>query len=120
MKTVVIGASPNPHRYAHRVTEMLVEAGFETIPLGIRSGEIAGVKIVDLKTQPAVQDVHTVTLYLGPDRQPPYYQYILSLNPQRIIFNPGTENADFQALAAEKGIETEYACTLVMLTVNTY
>ena len=120
MKTVVIGASPNPNRYAYRVTEMLVEEGIETIPLGVRSGEIAGLQIVDLKAQPPLEDVHTVTLYLGPDKQEPYYQYILSLNPQRIIFNPGTENPHFQSLAIDNGIHAEYACTLVMLSVNTY
>jgi len=120
MKTVVIGASPNPNRYAHRVTQMLVQAGYDTVPLGIKSGQISGLDILGLPDMPVIDAVHTVTLYLGPQNQPPYYTYILSLNPQRLIFNPGTENPELQALAEAEGIKTEYACTLVMLTVDNY
>ena len=65
--------------------------------------------------QPEIADIHTVTLYVGPANQPQYYDYILRINPQRVIFNPGTENTEFMTILQDKGIETEEACTLVLL-----
>jgi predicted CoA-binding protein len=72
------------------------------------------------KGKPEEEGVDTVTLYLGPDRQPEYYDYILSLKPKRIIFNPGTENPELVQLAKEQGIETVEGCTLVMLSIGAY
>jgi hypothetical protein len=86
--------------------------------VGIRRGEIDGTTI--LQDQPEIDRVHTVTLYLNPERQKPYYDYIFSLQPDRIIYNPGTENAELMRLAAERGIENEVACTLVMLASSSY
>jgi uncharacterized protein len=59
-------------------------------------------------------------LYVNPQIQEDYYDYLLNLEPKRIIFNPGTENSTFVALANQKGIETEYACTLVLLATGEY
>jgi len=116
--TLVLGASPNPTRYAHLATRRLKQAGHEVYPVGIRKGEIAGLEIHT--DQPQIEGLDTITLYVGPGRQAAYYNYILSLNPKRIIFNPGTENAELMRLAREKGIETEIACTLVMLSTGSY
>lgn len=117
-KTVVLGATPNPSRYAYIAMHRLTNAGIEAVPVGFREGQIAGVDI--LLGQPALEDVHTVTLYLNPQRQQPYYDYILSLNPARIIFNPGTENPELMRLARERGIDTETGCTLVMVAMDNY
>ena len=117
-KTVVLGATPNPERYAYLATLRLTRHGHEALPVGIRAGKIGDLDI--LEGTPPVQDVDTVTLYLGPDRQPPLYDYIFSLQPRRIIFNPGTENPELVALARQKGIETEEACTLVLLSIGQY
>jgi len=117
-KTVVLGASPNPARYAYAATQRLQRNGHEVIPLGIREGEIEGIPI-QVGT-PELEDVDTITLYLNPKRQEQYYDYILGLQPNRIIFNPGTENPELVHLATEQGIKTEIACTLVMLSVGTY
>lgn len=117
-KTVVLGASPNPSRYSNRAVHRLQANGFEAVPVGIREGEIAGIEII--KGEPDIEGVDTITLYLNPQRQEAYYDYILGLNPKRIIFNPGTENSELINLAKEKGIETEIACTLVMLSVGDY
>jgi len=117
-KTLVLGATPNPERYAYMATKRLALHGHEAIPVGIRHGAIEGIEILEGK--PAVEDVDTVTLYIGPARQPEYYDYIFSLQPKRIIFNPGTENPELEQLARERGIETVEGCTLVMLSIGGY
>ena len=117
-KTIVLGATPNPERYAYLATMRLAQHGHEVIPVGIRKGEIAGIQIVEGK--PELEGVDTVTLYLGAARQPEYYEYILSLQPKRIIFNPGAENPELARMAQEKGIETVEGCTLVMLSIGAY
>lgn len=119
-KTVIIGATTNPSRYAYIAAERLTRAGHEIVPVGIKKGEVFGEEILDIKASPAVENVDTITLYLGARHQPEYYNYFLDLEPKRIIFNPGTENPELVELANEKGIETEYACTLVMLGSGVY
>lgn len=119
-KTVVIGASTNPTRYAYLAANMLNDYSHEVVPVGIKKGEVAGRSIQDLREHPRVEGVDTVTLYLGPQNQPEWYDYILGLNPKRIIFNPGTENTEFEKMAEAKGIEPVHGCTLVMLRSGIY
>jgi uncharacterized protein len=117
-KTVVLGATDNPSRYAYLAVQKLRRYGHEVVPVGLREGNIEGLKI--LKGQPEVSDVDTITMYVGTRNQAPLYDYILSLNPKRIIFNPGTENPELERMAKEKGIEPVIACTLVMLSTGEY
>ena len=119
-KTVVIGATNDPNRYAYKAAHMLHEHGHEFVPVGIRKGNVLGKEILNIRDVPKLKDVDTITLYINPMRQKPWYDYILSLLPKRIIFNPGTENPEFQKLANEQGIETEYACSLVMLSTGQF
>ena len=116
--TVVLGASANPSRYSFLAVNRLVQHGHQVLPIGIREGTIAGVKI-SMET-PFVNDVHTITLYLNPSRQKQYYDYIFSLHPKRIIFNPGAENPELEKLASAQGIQSLEACTLVMLSTGEY
>lgn len=116
--TVVIGASPNSDRYSYKATISLQQHQQSVFPIGIRSGQINGLNIITDK--PALENIDTVTLYVGPDNQGPWIDYIFSLKPKRIIFNPGTENPEFEALAESKGIEVLEACTLVLLSINQY
>ncbi len=116
--TLIIGASPNPARYAYRAAQMLKSKGHSIINIGIKSGEVAGVTIE--KPGEIYQDVDTVTLYIGPDLQAGYFDYILQTNPKRVIFNPGTENDELEILLKEKGIEPVEACTLVLLATGQY
>ncbi len=120
MKTVIIGATPNPSRYAYLAAEMLTEYDHEFVPVGIKKGELFGKEILDIRTKPPVADVDTVTMYIGPQHQPEWYEYIIGLKPRRIIFNPGTENYEFETLARENNIEPIEACTLVMLRTGQY
>jgi predicted CoA-binding protein len=100
---------------------MLTNYQHEIVPVGLREGAVFGKEILDILTKPAVpKDVDTVTLYIGPQRQPEYYNYILGIKPKRIIFNPGTENEEFERMAVAQGIEAVEGCTLVMLRTGQY
>jgi len=114
-KTLVMGASPNPARYSNMASRMLGSHGYQTVLLGIRKGEIGGQEILDIKAMPSLSEIHTVTLYMNASNQEPYEDYILSLKPARIIFNPGAENYRLAEKAREQGIEVQFNCTLVML-----
>jgi uncharacterized protein len=117
-KTVVIGASDHPSRYSYLAVHRLVGRGYPVVAIGAHSGRVAGVDI--LTAHPPETGVDTVTLYINPGRQPAYYDYILSLHPRRVIFNPGTENDAFAELLQDNGIEAKEACTLVMLSTGLY
>jgi predicted CoA-binding protein len=118
MKTLVLGASLNPERYSHMAVRRLRSKGHEVAALGLRPGMIGDVAI--LTGQPVLSDIDTVTIYMRAERQIPLHNYILSLNPKRIVFNPGAENDELARLANERGIETLEACTLVMLSTGIY
>ena len=116
--TVVIGASPNADRYSYMATMSLLQHQHTVYPVGIRTGKINDLDIIT--DRPLLQNIDTVTLYVGLANQPAWYDYILALNPKRIIFNPGAENPELVALANKQGIETIEACTLVLLSINQY
>ena len=117
-KTVVLGASDNPARYSFLAIEKLNRYGHPVVAIGKKEGQVGNTKVI--KEQPDEKEVDTVTLYLNPQNQKQYYDYILSLHPRRIIFNPGTENDELYALAKENGIQPLEACTLVMLGTGQY
>lgn len=117
-KVMVLGASPNTRRFSHICVRTLLEQGYSVVPIGKRKGRINGEEIVTDK--PSVDDLHTVTLYLGAQNQESYYQYILDLQPERIIFNPGAENPHFARMAKEQGIEVVESCTLLMLNSGNF
>lgn len=117
-KTVVIGASINPERYAYKATIALQRHQHEVIPVGIKEGIINGIEII--KGKPLVANVDTVTLYVGPKNQVEWIDYVLSLKPKRVIFNPGTENPEFEQILLKNSIEPIEACTLVMLSIGDY
>lgn len=119
-KTAILGASTNPTRYAYLAAERLTANNHEIVPIGIKHGEVFGKEILDLRTKPQVENINTITMYIGPQNQAEWEDYILSLHPKRIIFNPGTENPAFARKATEKGIEVENACTLVLLGNGLY
>ncbi|HRP88409.1 MAG TPA: CoA-binding protein [Edaphocola sp.] len=117
-KTLVIGASENPDRYSNKAIRMLQNFGHEVVAIGVKNGKVEDVEFG--KEHLPFENIDTVTLYINPKLQVDYYQYILSLKPRRIIFNPGTENDDFAGLALLKGIEPVEACTLVLLSTHQY
>jgi predicted CoA-binding protein len=117
-RTLVLGASLNPSRYSNLVIHSLLNKEEEVFALGNKGGSIKGVEIKTEKF--AIPNLDTITLYLNPKRQIEYYSYIIELNPNRVIFNPGTENMELVELLRENNIEYELACTLVLLSTNQY
>lgn len=118
--TLIVGATTNPSRYAYTAASMFEERGFDFIPIGIKTGEIFGKQILDLRTKPPLKGIDTITLYIGPENQGEWIDYLLSLKPKRIIFNPGTENREFYSKAKAEGIQVLSACNLVMLSTGQY
>jgi len=120
MKTdnLVIGASLKSHRYSNMAIQRLRQHKLPVKAIGLRLGEVVDVEI-DLG-QPAYDSIDTVLLYINPLRQPEYYNYINSLKPRRVIFNPGTENSELKSMLEKNGIEALYACSLVMLASGEY
>jgi len=117
-KTLVLGASENPSRYSHLALQRLQSLDHPVVAIGKHKGMVGNTVIETEKKE--WKDVDTVTLYLNPINQKEYYNYILSLKPRRIIFNPGAENEELAELATSKGIKPVEACTLVMLATNQY
>ena len=117
-KTLIIGASTNPERYAYKAANMLVAHKHEIVLVGLREGELLGEKIHTDK--PIFDDIDTITLYVSAKNQPEWYDYVLQTKPKRLIFNPNTENEELKALAEANNIQTEYACTLVLLASGQY
>ncbi len=118
MKTLIIGASQNPERYSYKAADKLLSYGHEIELLGLRPDTIFG-KVIDTEKK-QYTDIDTVTLYVGPQRQTEYYDYIVSLKPLRVIFNPGTENEEFYEILKNNNIKSEVACTLVLLATGQY
>ena len=117
-KTLVLGASKNPARYSYLAIKSLRANNHSVLAIGRQKGKVGDTEIIDENIQ--ATDIDTITLYLNPFNQQTYYNYILSLHPKRIIFNPGTENDELAALARQNGIQVLEACTLVMLSTGQY
>jgi predicted CoA-binding protein len=115
---LVLGASPNPQRYSYKAIEMLSKFNWNIIAYGTKNGSVAGVPITNIWQ--SNWNIHTITIYLNPSNQEPLYNPILSLHPQRVIFNPGTENPEFESILKKAGIKTERSCTLVLLATNQF
>lgn len=117
-KTLVVGASTKPWRYSYKAIESLKSHQYEVVAIGLREGEVAGVPIQKELTD--INNLHTVTMYVGASRQTEYQEWLLKWNPQRVIFNPGAENPELQLLLEENGVEVLEACTLVMLATGQF
>jgi len=117
-KTLVLGASDNPSRYSYLAIQRLRKYNHPVVGIGKKYSKVADVNITT-EREP-INGVDTVTLYLNPQHQQQYYDYILSLKPKRIIFNPGAENEQLVALARKNNIQPVEACTLVLLATGQY
>lgn len=117
-KTLILGASVKPNRYAYMALQSLRKHQYPVVGIGLKEAEIDGVKIYTEKKD--FSDIDTITLYLGASNQVDFYDYMLQLKPRRVIFNPGTENPELESLLREHQIEVEQACTLVLLSTQQY
>ncbi|MCF6222879.1 MAG: CoA-binding protein [Flavobacteriaceae bacterium] len=117
-KTLVLGASLKMGRYSNLAILSLVQNNYKVVGVGLKEGEVKGVKIYSGK--PKHDEIDTITLYMNSKRQKDFYEYIISLNPNRVIFNPGTKNEELELILAENKIFFEHACTLVLLSTGQY
>jgi predicted CoA-binding protein len=117
-KTLILGASDNPSRYSYMALQLLNRAGHPVVAIGRTPSLVNGISI-ETEMLP-IKDVDTVTLYLSPQHQRSYYDYILSLHPRRVIFNPGTENEELVEILESNAIPCEESCTLVLLQTGQY
>ncbi|MBN2628050.1 MAG: CoA-binding protein [Spirochaetales bacterium] len=117
-KTLVIGASEKPERYAYKAITALRSHGHPVKALSLKPGKVEDVEFIT--EQLPLEGIDTVTLYVGPQNQASYYDYVISLKPKRVLFNPGTENAEFQGMLREEGIDAVEACTLVLLSTSQF
>lgn len=118
-RTLVLGASPNPNRFAYKAIRSLQRRDYPIIAIGKKDADLDGIIIRSGKPTD-IGEIHTVALYLNAQHQKEFYEYLLKLKPRRIIFNPGTHNPEFAEMAKEKGIEVVEDCLLVMLNNGKY
>ncbi len=118
MKVLILGATTNTERYAYKAAERLSNLGHAIVPVGIRKGIVFGEEIIQDKE--IQKEIHTVTMYVGAARQEEWKAYILDTKPKRVIFNPGTENPNFEKELEEAGVDVEINCTLVMLSLKSF
>ena len=116
--TLVLGASPKPERFSHIAVKKLIASNFPVIAVGLHEGEISNVRIHNLF--PDLSNIHTISLYVSAKNQSVYYEYVLKINPKRVIFNPGSENVKFENTLRSQGIQVVRGCTLIMLDNGTY
>ncbi len=117
-KTLIIGASEKPERFSNKAIAMLKEFDYEVVAIGIKDGTAHNTRIT--REKPEIENLHTISLYINANQQVSYYEYIISLKPNRIIFNPGTENIELEKIAKNHGIQIVYDCTLVMLVTGQF
>jgi len=119
-KTLVLGASLKPIRYSNMAINMLLDYGHKVVAIGLRKGNIREVEIITAISEFTDTNIDTVTLYLNASRQVAYYDFIIGINPKRVIFNPGTENSEFMNLLEKNNINYEVACNLVLLRTGQF
>jgi predicted CoA-binding protein len=118
-KTLVIGASTNPARYSYKAIQSLVNHKHPVLAFGLRKGIVNEI-VIETELPSSIENLDTITLYIGPSNQPPIYADIIRLKPNRVIFNPGTENAELEELLTRNKIAFERSCTLVLLSLGNY
>jgi len=115
---VVLGASPNPDRFSYKAVKRLTSNHYQVVAIGKRKGMIGDVPIIN--GQPEIKDVHSVLMYLAPYHQGEIFEYVVSLRPKRVIFNPGTESPEFEEWLESYNIEIVRDCSLVMMATGRF
>ena len=118
-RVVVLGASPKPERYSNKAVRLLAEKGYRVIPVHPVAESIEGLA-VSRRLADICGEIHTLTLYVSPEKSSALLGEIVGLNPQRVVFNPGTENPELRAELQSRGIQTQEACTLVLLNTGQF
>jgi predicted CoA-binding protein len=119
MNVAVLGASNKPERYSFQAVKLLAEKGHAVYPVHPALAAIDGIPafrgLADIPVP-----IHTVTVYVGPEKSSALAAAILAARPQRVIFNPGAENPALAAHLQSAGIDVCNACTLVLLRTGQF
>ena len=119
MNVAVIGASNKPARYSYQAVKLLAEKGHAVFPVHPAIAEIDGMPVFKRLANISVP-IHTITVYLAPERSAALADEIISAHSKRVIFNPGAENPSIFQRLQEIGVEAINACTLVLLQTNQF
>jgi uncharacterized protein len=119
-KIIVVGASDNPERYSYKAIKMLQAKGYTPIPVHPKLTEIESLKVYPSLESLPKEEFDTITLYINPEISSSLAEEIIKINPHRVIFNPGSENAELEKVLSVNEIETLEACTLVMLSTEQF
>jgi predicted CoA-binding protein len=117
-KVLILGASDNPERYSYRAMSLFQHHGYPVALVGNKNKEVQGLPIH--QAFPPEFSPEVITLYVGPANQRHWYDAILNSGARKVIFNPGTESKELQALLDQHQIAWEEACTLVLLNTNQF
>lgn len=119
MNVLVVGASENVDRYSNRAMRLLKKHGHTVHAVGLKNGKVEDM-VIEKEFPSAINNLHTVTLYVGPRNQADLIPKVVALKPKRVIFNPGTENQYFFSALKEANIPFDEACTLVLLNTGQF
>ena len=115
---VVLGASPNPNRTSYLAAKILMQKGYAVSAYGNTVGKIDQLDIAETVPEKINRHIDAITIFLKPERQKEYYDFILNAKPTSIIFNPGTENPELEKLAKKKKINIISCCTIALSAVG--
>jgi predicted CoA-binding protein len=115
---VVLGASSNPNRTSYLAAKLLMQKGRPVFAYGNKKGKIGQLAISDSIPNNYNQEVDTISIFLKPEQQIDYYNYILQSNPKKLIFNPGSENPELEALVKLKKTEVVTNCTIALTVMG--
>jgi hypothetical protein len=112
-KILVLGASDNVNRTSYSAIKLLANRGLQVSAIGQRKGNVETVPVYDETLH--IKQADVVSIFLTAKKQKKYYNYILSLKPKRIVFNPGSENPELEFLAQKNHIQIIKGCTIALL-----
>ena len=118
-RVAVLGASPKPDRYSNQAVRLLLEQGYDVIPIHPAIHQLEGLSVV-ASLSDITEKIDTLTIYVSAAISTPLEHEIIQLNPDRVLFNPGSENPELNTSLQAAGIHTETACTLVLLNTRQF
>lgn len=119
MDVAILGASANPSRYAFKAAIRLLASGHRAIGINPAPFALPGLPVVpSIAALPS--RLHTLTVYVSPEKSQAMADAIVKHGFARVIFNPGAENPVLAERLRVAGAEVLEACTLVMLATGQF
>lgn len=112
---LIIGASDKSERYSNKAMKMLLDHGHNPVLYNPNLDSIDGKKVYQ-SLSCINEKIDVVTVYVNQKILSGIIEDVISLKPQKIIFNPGTESSEIYKKLND--IAYEEACTLVLLSTG--